>query len=725
LPSRNFVYGGFFWPTAENLKDGLSVILYKLIKNPKDKDSIRAEFEKLISSTNYKVEGKAIYIKDHVIWYKPRNLFKKDMNARFPRFKEDATVKIVAGQVSTAGEMKRRSGFVFLKLIHPQEISEDRLNKEKIWNLRKTLVGIWKDLTQDDEIRTYLESVSGLSDIFERELSERSLTNSPIFKLFGYFVPFDFTTFESATLLSRARLFEKEKKPEELLKEIEQDESLWEDLKFALEQNGLSLEWLKALLDKAYDRKFLEKLRKDWKEILKKLLSGERKDKTIGVFVQRGHEVEGKLSYGVFSVPNKEVEVYVFYEESLKEKVEDFIRSFQYAVANSKRFTGGIELKVIGKLSIKELIPNFEELKKIDYSKRELELKESMNLLFSLIFFIARLKSFVELSRKKGKPHAMILLLDTDVREENGSYPFWNYFVLAYDFFSLPVQTLNRQTIQSFIDYGKGKIQEKDIWGIYKNLFISLMKDLKSLEFEFEGFRVPEKLTIYALLEKPSAGFCYERYNPDSKVSRHYLYEAYVLHIEGSKVKVEIEDKFIVLAGGVDFDRDRLIRWIENKVSKDTKFCFITAGKQEESYINDIINRSSQADQIRERSLFVEYGELPIAYLSEKAEKDCFVIYTSEFEKLRKELSIDTQRQKVSIALKPADPQSNRFSLPDGESFYHSALQVFSTEGPGWEEDEVYRERKSLFLLTVLALSQYESESFQTPYAKLELWQKK
>ncbi|MGB9873827.1 MAG: hypothetical protein ACPLRS_02540, partial [Hydrogenobacter sp.] len=32
---------------------------------------------------------------------------------------------------------------------------------------------------------------------------------------------------------------------------------------------------------------------------------------------------------------------------------------------------------------------------------------------------------------------------------------------------------------------------------------------------------------------------------------------------------------------------------------------------------------------------------------------------------------------------------------------------------------------KSLFLLTVLALSQYESESFQTPYAKLELWQKK
>lgn len=52
-------------------------------------------------------------------------------------------------------------------------------------------------------------------------------------------------------------------------------------------------------------------------------------------------------------------------------------------------------------------------------------------------------------------------------------------------------------------------------------------------------------------------------------------------------------------------------------------------------------------------------------------------------------------------------------------------LPFFSTEGPGWEKDEVYMEKKNLFLLTVLALSQYESESFQTPYAKLELWQKK
>jgi len=61
----------------------------------------------------------------------------------------------------------------------------------------------------------------------------------------------------------------------------------------------------------------------------------------------------------------------------------------------------------------------------------------------------------------------------------------------------------------------------------------------------------------------------------------------------------------------------------------------------------------------------------------------------------------------------------------DGDWFYHSALQVFSTKGPGWEREEVYSEKKNLFLFSVLSLSLYESESFRTPYSKLDLWQKK
>jgi hypothetical protein len=42
--------------------------------------------------------------------------------------------------------------------------------------------------------------------------------------------------------------------------------------------------------------------------------------------------------------------------------------------------------------------------------------------------------------------------------------------------------------------------------------------------------------------------------------------------------------------------------------------------------------------------------------------------------------------------MKPASVKKEDFRL-DGEHFYHSALQVFSTKGPGWEREEVYSEK--------------------------------
>ncbi|SNZ13549.1 hypothetical protein [Hydrogenobacter hydrogenophilus] len=719
-PSKNFVYAGFFYPVEDNLREGLAILLDKLIKNPKDWQTLQKEFNEFIEKKEYKLKGQAIYLKDKVLWYKPRELFKKDRNAFFYRQRKDKYMHIRAGEVSTYGKFSKSSGLVFLRLITPPETGEEKLSKEKVWELRKTLLRLWKDLTNDNEVKSYLHAVISFSERLESDLAPGDFKSPPISKLLSCLAPFDFSTFENAILLSRARLFRREKTPDELLQEIERySKSLWEDVKYAIEEK-----LLKDLLNKACDEKFLERLRRDWKEVLKELLKGGRKDKTVGVFVQKGQQVEGKLSYGVFSIPEKEVEVFVFYEKSLEEKLEGFKKGFEKAIEEYQKFTGGIKLSINKKFSLDHLIPHFEELKKIDYSKGELGLHESKILLFDLLYFIARLKGFVELSKERKKPHAILLLLDTDVREANGSYPFWDHFSLAYDFFSLPVQTLNKQTINNFVKYGEGKVS--GIQGIYKNLFISLMKDLKSLEFDFEDFKVPEELTVYVILEKPSAGFCYERFNPNNqKVFRHYLYEAYLVHIKGSKVRIEIDDKFIVLAGGVDFERDRIIKWIEDRVGNNKRFCFITASKKEESFINDIISRSSQEERIRKQSIFVEYDEIPIAYISEKASEDCFVIYTSEFENLKKELKINTQKHTVSIALKPADPKNNDQLSLNGEWFYHSALQVFSTEGPGWEKDEVYMEKKSLFLLTILALSQYESESFQTPYAKLELWQKK
>lgn len=725
---KNYIYGGFFWPADNKLSIGLSLILYKLIKEKSksdlDLEGLKKEFSNLIRHTDYQPSGKAIYRLNDVIWYSPRKLFKKDKEASFERYSKNMFFRIVSGKVSTPSQADKRAGLSFLRIIKPTSIEDNKLSRGNIWELRKKILKIWKDLTDNQQVKSYLDDILVLFSIIEEDLGSGAIENYLIIKLSGYVAPFDFDNFESAVLLSRARLFQRIKKPEELIQDIiSKDKSLWEDLEYAIKQRGLKKSWLKDLLYKAYDEDFLKILRTDWKEVLKKLLSNG--GDFLGAFIVRDSGIEGKLSYGTYYVPNEEIEIFVFYEKSLEGFLNDFKMGFEKAAedASKKNYTGGVSLKINKTIEISKLIPDFEELKKIDFSKGILEIEESEKLLFNLFYFIARLKSFVEFSKKEGKPIALLLLLDTDIKEENGKYPFWDYFAIAYDFFSLPIQTLNKSTIKSFIKC-KDRNNFKDIQGIYKNLFISLLKDLKSLEIKFEDFKVSDNSKIHVVIEKPSAGFCYERFNPNQTPIKHYLYEAYIIHIEKDKLSIEIEDKFIVLAGGVNFEKDRIKRWIEEKISTD-HFYFISTKKIENSFIGDIINSSSLSNKIKERSLFVEYDELATAYLSEKVHSDCLVIHTSEFSKLKEKLKLNEQNHKISIAIKPSEPKSEKFNVLDGERFYHSSIQIFSTNSPGWEKDEIYMEKKNTFLLTILALSQYESESFQTPYAKIEMWQKR
>jgi hypothetical protein len=390
----------------------------------------------------------------------------------------------------------------------------------------------------------------------------------------------------------------------------------------------------------------------------------------------------------------------------------------------AKNFVGNAEIELAKELRpIEEIIPDLEKLKKLDLDN--LKHEDSLDLLFSLIYFACRIKNLKAIAEKERSLAGALLLLNTDVREENGGYGFWDYFSFVYDFFGVPVQTLNKETIKVISNPKPSKDEKKHIISIFKNLFISLLKDYKGLSFEFEGFELPSKLNIYIVLEKPSTGFCYQRSNPDAKPYRHFLYEIYSLKVEGNEAEVEVEDKTILLTGGLDSERDRLRRWIEDRVySENVRFCFITAGKWEDSYLEEIVAQSQERERIKQKSLFVEYSELPTAYISERAEIDCFVIYTTEFERLKERLKIKDDRLSTAIAIKPASAKNKDFML-DEEWFYHSALQVFSTKGPGWEREEVYSEKKNLFLFSVLSLSLYESESFITPYSKLDLWQKK
>jgi hypothetical protein len=726
--SNNYIYGGLFWSGEEDYARNWSILIHRLLeRKKKDLKALREEMANFLRNPNYQLKGVARYEKDRVVWMRGFRALKGSERFEFDRFQKGKKFNLVVGRVA-GQEIDKRSGLVFLKLV-----GEDgtQVSREKIWEGRKKVLRAWESLTDNPKIKEELSRVRKFIQILEDYMGPNIKSKPLPLKLVGYVAPFEFKGFSDSLLVGRARLFWKRKTAEELLEELKSDEPFWNDLLYALrkglyktEDEEVAKQQFLEFLKKWESKEFLEELRKDWKETLKKLLKGERDD-LLSAFVRKDQQ-EGKLTYGTFFAPSQKIKLYIFYEKGLEGKLKDFEKGFKRALDWAKKYVGNAEIELAKEpRPIEDIIPNLEKLKRLDLDN--LKHEDSLDLLFSLIYFACRIKNLKAIAEKEKSLVGALLLLNTDVREANGGYGFWDYFSFVYDFFGVPVQTLNKQTIEVLSNpkSNPNRDEKKHITSIFKNLFISLLKDYKGLSFEFEGFELPPRLNIYLILEKPSTGFCYQRYNPDAKPYRHFLYEIYSLKVEGNEAEVEVEDKTILLTGGLDSERDRLRRWIEDKVySENVRFCFITAGKWEDSYLEEIVSQSQEREKIKQKSLFVEYSELPTAYISSKAEDDCFVIYTTEFERLKERLKIKDDRLSTAIAIKPASVKKEDFKL-DGEHFYHSALQVFSTKGPGWEREEVYSEKKNLFLFSVLSLSLYESESFITPYSKLDLWQKK
>lgn len=724
--SNNYIYGGLFWSGEEDYARNWSILIHRLLdRKKKDLKALREEMANFLRNPNYQLKGVARYERDRVVWMRGFRALKGSERFEFDRFQKGKKFNLVVGRVA-GQELDKRSGLVFLKLV-----GEDgtQVSREKIWEGRKKVLRAWESLTDNKEVKEELSRVREFIQILEDYMPPNIKSNPLYLKLVGYVAPFEFKGFSDSLLVGRARLFWKRKTAEELIEELKSDEPLWNDLLYALgkelyntEDGEVAKQKFLEFLKKWESKEFLEELRKDWKETLKKLLKGERDD-LLSAFVRKDQQ-EGKLTYGTFFAPSKKIKLYIFYEKGLEGKLKDFEEGFKNALRLAKNFVGNAEIELAKEpRPIEEIIPNLEKLKRLDLDN--LKHEDSLDLLFSLIYFACRIKNLKAIVEKEKSLVGALLLLNTDVREANGGYGFWDYFSFVYDFFGIPVQTLNKETIKVISNPKPNKDEIKHINSVFKNLFISLLKDYKGLSFEFEGFELPPRLNIYIVLEKPSTGFCYQRSNPDAKPYRHFLYEIYMLKVEGNKAEVEVEDKTILLTGGLDSEKDRLRRWIEDKVySENARFCFITAGKWEDSYLEEIVAQSQEREKIKQMSLFVEYSELPTAYISSKAEEDCFVIYTTEFERLKERLKIKDDRLSTAIAIKPVSVKKEDFKL-DGEHFYHSALQVFSTKGPGWEREEVYSEKKNLFLFSVLSLSLYESESFRTPYSKLDLWQRK
>jgi len=724
---RDFIHAGLFWFGEETYATNLSVIVRELIDTKKSEryKELREKFAEVLEKPHVKLEGEARYDVKEVLRHNPWRYEQKELS--FPRYREGKRFPVVFGKVGKGG-VDRRSGLIFVRLL---EIEAGEVTRQKIWKARKEVVEIWRNLTEVQEVQDYLYSVDRFIDICEARLPSGFVNDWPyLLRALGYIAPFEFKDFEGAFLLSRAGLFERKITPDEVVKRLQEEKGgLWKDLRYRYEEQGLQQEKFLQPFYQVYHKDFLEILRKDWRNTLKKIEEGKAPDKATAVFVEKEREPAlAQVGYGTFLVPKKKITLYLFYEESLKPLLEDFRKGFSLLHQEvGRRFLKDIEIEIEAIHPIDRLIYNLNRINEAlkNTSSGHIKHEDSIEIVFSLLNFACRVQSLRRIRKVGNRSPGVIMLLNTDIREENGGYAVWDYFSFVYEFFGLPVQTLNRSTIEKIANC-KDPEEARKLQGIYKNLIISLLKDSKALEFDFTGFELPEDLEVYAFLEKPSTGFCYKRGEKEQKPLRHFLYEIYLLRVIGKKASIDLYYKTILLTGGLNYEKDYLLREIQDKArSEKVRFCFITAGSWEDSPLHQAIHHAERSDEIRKKSIFVEYSEFPTAYITEKVQEECMVIYSSEFRALQQRLEVSNDKLTTAIALKPAEVKGRFELVGDEGQFYHSHLQVFSTETPGWEKETFYAQKKNLFLFTILALSLYESESFQTPYSKLGLWQKK
>jgi len=741
---RDFIHAGLFWFGEGAYANNLSVIVRELIDTKKSEryKELREKFAEALEKPHVKLEGEARYDVKEVLRHNPWRYERKELS--FPRYWEGKRFPVVFGKVGRGG-VDRRSGLIFVRLL---KIEAGEVTRQKIWEARKRVVEIWQDFTEEQEVRDYLYSVHRFIEICEAGLPDDNFVNDwpYLLRALWYIAPFEFKAFEGAFLLSRAGLFERKITPDEVVKRLQEEKGgLWKDLRYRYEEGGLQKEKFLQPFYRVYHKDFLEILRKDWRNTLKKIEEGKASDKAIAVFVEKEREPAlAQVGYGTFLVPKKKITLYLFYEESLKQQLEDFKKGFSLLHREvGRRFLKDIEIEIEAIHPIDRLIYNLNHINKVlknpssgpikhedsevlkNPSSGPIKHKDSIEIVFSLLNFACRVQSLRRIRKVENRSPGVIMLLNTDIRQENGGYAVWDYFSFVYEFFGLPVQTLNRSTIEKIANC-KDPEEARKLQGIYKNLIISLLKDSKALEFDFTGFELPEDMEVYAFLEKPSTGFCYKRGEKEQKPLRHFLYEIYLLRVSGKKASIDLYYKTILLTGGLNYEKDYLLREIQEKArSEKVRFCFITAGSWEDSPLHQAIHHAERSDEIRKKSIFVEYSEFPTAYITEKVQEECMVIYSSEFRTLRERLRVSNDKFTTAIALKPAEVKGRFELVGDEGQFYHSHLQVFSTETPGWEKETFYAQKKNLFLFTILALSLYESESFQTPYSKLGLWQKK
>ncbi len=703
--SRNFVCAGLFHNRNSQYLDNMAKIAKKFI----DRQKVDGELRGLLENLNYRVSGNAIYSRQAVNrWVSLFKVMKSEQKVGFYRKAENARFNVAELDLGNPSDIQHYAGIIFLRI---RGHEDKELSEELKYDLRQELLEDMLEVAEDQWVREYLERVKEILEDIKLGVYG-SHYRFPFSTLAYYLFPVNFDRFENVILVSSVSMYSRRPDTKQNLWQELQKAKDFEDLKGHLESTGKSLKDLEELLDQAFKEENLTKLRKEWLRFIKKVLSGGIKSKKlVGAFLKkRDTGKKTSVSYGYYQVPARNLELFVFYEDGIDNRQ---IETLKKRLANF-RYAGDV------KISVKDVRPihllfggkeYFEILKGLDGNSRELKHEESFKLLNTLMYFTARLNGFLRLNlEQKESILGVLLLLNTDL-EKDQRYDLWDSISSLYDYYGLPFQTVTKRFL-SMLD------NDRTAQNAIKNMLISLYKDSKILHFNFDGFKLPEEVVVYVILEKPSPRFFYEKGEMSLvSASRHYMYEVYTIESKGNNARIWLEDKFLVMCDYFGEDVDRLKEYIRQRMEdKRSRFCFISALK--DGYAKVLYEDMCSYSDFERKALFVRYKELKTAYVSQKADNDCLVIYTQQFNELAKSLGIRLEEDAAAIAIKPARP-SREF-----EDIHHPALQVFYTEKIGWSSDEVYSQQHNLFLFTLIALSMYESEAFQVPYSKLSLYSK-
>ena len=491
---RDFIHAGLFWFGEETYASNLSVIVRELIDTKKSEryKELREKFAEVLEKPHVKLEGEARYDVKEVLRHNPWRYEQKELS--FPRYREGKRFPVVFGKVGKGG-VDRRSGLIFVRLLG---IDAGEVTRQKIWKARKEVVEIWRNLTEVQEVQDYLYSVDRFIDICEARLPSGFVNEWPyLLRALGYIAPFEFKDFEGVFLLSRAGLFERQITPDEVVKRLQEEKGgLWKDLRYQHEEQGRQQEEFLQPFYQVYHKDFLEILRKDWRNTQKKIEEGKASDKATAVFVEKEREPAlAQVGYGTFLVPKKKITLYLFYEESLKPLLEDFRKGFSLLHQEvGRRFLKDIEIEIEATHPIDRLVYNLNDINKVlknpssgpikhedsevlknpssgpikhkdsevlkNPSSGPIKHKDSIEIVFSLLNFACRVQSLRRIRKVENRSPGVIMLLNTDIREENGGYAVWDYFSFVYEFFGLPVQTLNRSTIKKSLTVRTQQRQE-------------------------------------------------------------------------------------------------------------------------------------------------------------------------------------------------------------------------------------------------------------------------